>query len=153
MFLAHNTERLARYNRTFIQMEERAGEQLGAVAVADHGHDLYIMDNPVPFKDVIRRIDSYSTKCWVYLSEEESWKPESPCLVLQSDEVPPEEEDDPDAGVPEIAKKLKMMQTVTVAEVQDIVANCKMQKSDASDETLFEAFIYYYDNDAYIEIA
>jgi hypothetical protein len=132
---------------------ERAGEQVGVVVAADQGHDCsHAMNETVPFKEVLRRIGSYSTECWVFLPEEDPWRVDSPCLVLKSDEVSPEEEDQPDAGVPEVAKQLGMMQALTVADVQDVIENCNDQLENASDEVLFEAFIYYYDNDSYIDL-
>lgn len=111
-----------------------------------------MMEQPKPFREVLCGIERYSTKCWVYLSEVDSWNINSPCLVLESEEVPPEREDHPDAGVPDAAKRLKMMQAITVAEVQDVVANAKIQKADVDAETLFRAFLYYYDNDAYLSL-
>ena len=36
--------------------------------------------------------------------------------------------------------------------IQAIVQNISEQKKDVTDEDLLEAFVYYYDNDAYIEL-
>lgn len=107
---------------------------------------------PIPFREILRRIDRENEKAWVYLSGEEKWKLSSPALVLESEEVPPEMEDDLDAGVPEIARRLKMMQALPVTVVQDIVGNATSQKADASDEDLFRAFLHYYDHDAFIDL-
>jgi hypothetical protein len=103
-------------------------------------------------KQALLSINSQSTRCWLYLPATVSWTLESLCLIAESEEVPPEEEDDPDAGMPQIAKDNELMQVLSVSEVQDLVENVKAQKSDVSDEELFEAFLYYYDNDAYMEL-
>ena len=107
---------------------------------------------PTPFREILRSIERENEKAWLYLSAEEKWKLSSPALVLQSEEVPPEKEDDPDAGVPEIALRLKMMQVLPVTVVQDIVRDAIRQKEDASDDDLFRAFLHYYDHDAFIDL-
>jgi hypothetical protein len=108
--------------------------------------------HPTPLREILRRIDRENEKAWLYLSAEEKWKLSSPALVLESEEVPPEMEDDPEAGVPEIARRLKMMQALPVTVVQDIVRNATSQKADASDDDLVRAFLHYYDHDAFINL-
>lgn len=46
--------------------------------------------------------------------------------VLESDEIPEEEEDLPEAGVPEFAKANDLKQVLPITVVQDIVANLKL---------------------------
>lgn len=45
-----------------------------------------------------------------------------------------------------------MKKLVDVQLIQAIVQNISEQKKDFTDEDLLEAFLYYYDNDAYIEL-
>ncbi len=104
------------------------------------------------FKDIITNIMSYSIRCWVYLPNNDEWTLESKSAVLESEEVPPELESVPDAGVPAFAIDNSLMQALPVSEVQDIVNNAKQQKTDISIDEIFEAFLYYYDNDAYMTI-
>jgi hypothetical protein len=59
-------------------------------------------------------------------------------------------EDEPEAGMPDIAKEKDLMEALSVGQVQEIVANAKSQNANVSDERLLEAFLYYYDNDAFI---
>jgi hypothetical protein len=66
--------------------------------------------------------------------------------------VPPELEDEPDAEVPQFAKDNKLMQVVPVATLQDIVSNARAQKPSATLEELFEAFKFYFERDAVIEL-
>lgn len=42
------------------------------------------------------------------------------------------------------------MAALRLADVEDIVANARAQKPAASEAELLEAFLYYYDNDAFI---
>jgi len=104
------------------------------------------------FAHVLENIESFSTRCWIYLPSDDEWSLESNSAVLESEEVLPEEEDDLEAGVPEFAKKNKLMRALPVSEVQDIVRNLKEQLPTASLDQAFEAFLYYYDNDSYISV-
>jgi hypothetical protein len=71
---------------------------------------------------------------------------------LESEEVPPELEDDPDAGVPEFAKRNNLIQALPVTVVQDIATNARSQKPDANLGDLLYAFLYYYKHDAFVEL-
>jgi hypothetical protein len=103
-------------------------------------------------REALHSIDSQSIGCWLYLSASVNWTLDSPCLILESEEVPPELEDDPDAGIPEIVKERDLMEALSVGQVQEIVTNAKSQKANVSDEELLEAFLYYYDNDAFLTL-
>lgn len=103
-----------------------------------------------PLEDVLSNIQAYSFKAWLYLPKDEAWTVSCRCAVLESEEVPPELEHIPDVGMPEFAKSHNLVQTLPVEVVRGIVQNAKMQKPEISDAKLFEAFLYYYDNDAFI---
>ena len=103
------------------------------------------------FRNVLKNIEKYSTRCWVYLPSDGNWHLESKSAVLASDEVPPEMEDEPDAGVPKLARQNRLVQALTVTDTQGIVRNAKMQVPDAGDEQLFEAFMYYFVNDSFMQ--
>ena len=60
-------------------------------------------------------------------------------------------EDDEDE-VPKEAKKKQLMYALNIQTVQAIVKNVEQQNHYLTDDDLVEAFLYYYDNDAYIEI-
>lgn len=81
-----------------------------------------------------------------------NWTLDSISAILESDEVPNEFEDTPNAGIPEFAKRNNLIQALPVTVVQDIVTNAKAQKPTASMEDLFRAFQYYYENDAFIRM-
>jgi hypothetical protein len=104
----------------------------------------------ITLRDVLTDIDAYPTKAWLYLPASKNWKLESPGLVLESDEVPPHREDEPDSGVPDLARRLGMIQALPIADVQDIVWNVRRQRPHIDDQTLLKAFLYYYENDGYI---
>jgi len=102
------------------------------------------------FRDVLDNVAHYPARCWVYLPEDESWTLASRSAILESEEVPPELEDEPGAGIPVFARDNHLMQALAVGEVQAIIQNARLQKPAATNYELLEAFLHYYDNDAYI---
>ena len=110
-----------------------------------------MVDEIDTFRNVLKNIEKCSTRCWVYLPSEGKWNLESKSAVLESEEVPPEMEDGPDAGVPALAKQNRLRRALCVTDTQGAVLNAKTQVPDASDEQLFEAFMFYFDNDSYIQ--
>jgi hypothetical protein len=102
------------------------------------------------FGEVIKTIGSRSPNAWVYLPSNKNWSLDTKSAILESDEVPPELEDEPDAGVPEIAKRNGLIQVLPVTVLQDIITNARSQKEDATLQEIFEAFEFYYNNDAFI---
>jgi hypothetical protein len=105
------------------------------------------------FRDVLETIMERSTREWLYLPTGGNWSLESEAATLESDEVPPELEDELDAGVPDFAKMHGLRQTLDVATLQDVVSNARQQRPHATLDDLFAAFKFYYDRDAFIKLA
>jgi hypothetical protein len=55
---------------------------------------------------------------------------------------PPEDEDLPDAGVPEFAKQNGLTRAIDVPTLQDVVSNALSQRPSAMPEDLLRAFIF-----------
>jgi hypothetical protein len=87
--------------------------------------------------------DDYPWNGAVYLPKDRDWSLESPVAVLSPDDS--EEDEDP-----EIAKVNGLVYVLGMSVVQDIVANAKEQKLNATPDDLFEAFMFYCNNDAFI---
>lgn len=104
------------------------------------------------FKEALVGIEATPATFWVYLPADQNWNLDSECAILESDEVPPELEDDPDAGVPEFAKQNNLVQALSVAVLQDIVINARTQKPNATLDDLLRAFAYYFEHDAFIDL-
>jgi len=109
-------------------------------------------EGAMKLRDALQRVSDFSSKAWVYLPREGSWNLDSECAILENEEVPPELEDDPSAGVPDFAKRHNLRQVLPVTVVQDIVANVHAQKSDAKLEDLVGAFLYYFQHDAFMDL-
>ena len=93
-------------------------------------------------------LDIVETLPWdqaLYLGGTPPWDACSPCAVLDPDEYDGPEERLLSGGEHEFHYAL------SIATVQDIVANAKAQKPDVDLRGLIEALNYYYKNDAFIE--
>lgn len=106
----------------------------------------------VPLRGVLEQLGELDERAWLYLSATERWQLDSGAAVLVSEEVPPELEDDPDAGVPEFAKTNGLMQVLQVSTVKEIVENVRLQREHPEPETLLRALLYYFDHDAFVEL-
>jgi len=104
------------------------------------------------FADVLATILNRPIGSWIFLPRGEDWSLESEAVTLMSEEVPPEDEDLPDAGVPEFAKQRGLIQVMDVAALQDVVLNLLSQQPNANIDEVFRAFIHYYRQDAFIQI-
>lgn len=102
-------------------------------------------------REVLKGIMVASTRCWLYLPEDEEWTLDSRAVVLESEEVSPGHEDDPNAGIPALAIQNKLVQVLPVGTVQDVVTNAREQRPKAAEGDLLTALLYYYDNDAFID--
>ncbi len=108
--------------------------------------------SPRLLAEILDNVENENERAWVYLPENGAWGLDSPALALESLEVSPEEEDDPDAGIPPEAKFFKLKQALPVGVIRDIVANAKAQRPNVDSGGLFSAFIFYYKNDAFIQL-
>jgi hypothetical protein len=109
------------------------------------------MSKTASFEEILETIMNQSQVSWVYLPQARNWNLNSESAILESEEVPPELEDEPDAGVPQFAKDHGLMQVVPVATLQDIVSNARAQRPLANSADLFRAFEFYYERDAFIQ--
>lgn len=105
------------------------------------------------FETIIKTISSRSYREWVYLPRNEQWSLHSRCATLEMDEVPPELEDEPDAGIPQFAKLHNLREVVPVETLQEIVDNLRQQNPSATIDEIFTAFEFYYDRDAFIDLS
>lgn len=95
---------------------------------------------------VLRNIEKYEWSDAIFLPENEVWEKETLCLILDPDDV----EDDSDEA-PKDALDKGLMYALDIQTVEDIVNNYKKNHGKVDDDGLFAAFLYYYDNDAFIE--
>jgi hypothetical protein len=82
---------------------------------------------------------------WLYLPET-TWDLDTQGVFAEDDK-----DADPDADPrPGIAKSEGWKEILDGASIEDVVANAKAQIVNPNIEQLFEAFLYYFENDAFI---
>lgn len=101
-------------------------------------------------REILLSIEWRPLREWLYLPRGETWSLESLAATLESPEVPPHLEDDPDACIPDFAKANDLVITLDVATVQDVKANLGSQISRFTTDQLLEAFLFYHANDAFV---
>lgn len=74
------------------------------------------------------------------------WELETKGIIWDTDDVEEEEDE-----IPQIAKEHGFLCSISIQKIQEIVSNARQQVKDCSIEQLFAAFLYYYDNDAFLE--
>lgn len=105
------------------------------------------MEKFITLRYLLVNIEQFEWSDALFLPEDAIWSLDTHCLVLDPDDV----EDDADE-VPRLAKDNNLMYTLGIQTIQDIVRNAYEQKIECTDVDLFKAFLYYYDNDAFIII-
>ena len=145
-----NIKPLDQFRTPYIQIN-RVDGKFGAVGEIER---FITMDSDKieSFENVLASIMDRSVREWVYLATDSSWDLDSASTTLESDEVPPELEDEPDAGVPKFAKLHNLMPVLSVGTLQDVIANAICQKPSATLHELFLAFEFYYKHDAFIKM-
>ena len=103
------------------------------------------MKNLQKLSDVLNNINEYSWQDSLFLPENKNWNLESNCAVLNMDNLSVDEE------IPQLAIDNKLIYALSIADLQDIVENAKEQLPHCSNEEIFKAFLYYFNNDAFIE--
>ncbi len=86
---------------------------------------------------------------WLYLpSDYSQWSLTTEGIFsLDSSEFPP----DSDEYLPEQVKSSGWVETLDGASIEDVVENARDQLVDPSLEQLLRAFVFYYENDAFLE--
>lgn len=106
------------------------------------------MDNLIELENLLKKVNEFNWSDSLYLPEDDVWSLTTKGLVLDPDDV-----EDDDDEVPKLAKEHDMIDALSIQTIQGIVKNAYEQKSDCTVEELLEAYLYYFDHDAYIDFA
>jgi hypothetical protein len=98
----------------------------------------------VRLRDVLRNVDTLPWDHGVYLPANGQWGESSPAAVLDPDDASDDEEE------PAFAQAHGLRYALDISTLQDIVANAREQQQDMDLSGLLRAFLYYYENDAFI---
>lgn len=101
------------------------------------------MNRLVTIRQVLQNPEQHSG--WLYLPET-TWSLDTQGAFGEDDK-----DADPDADPrPEIARTNDWQEVLDVASIEDIVSNAAAQIDNPTIEQLFDAFLYYFENDAFI---
>ena len=103
------------------------------------------MSNITTIVNVLSSADKLLWSDALYLPANQEWTLDTSAIVWDPNDI---ENDDLDE--PAIAIENNMKYVLSIADIQDIINNLRQQKNSTSMVELFDAFLYYCDNDAYI---
>lgn len=103
------------------------------------------MNQLVSIRDILQKKDVYDG--WLYLPLK-PWNLDTQGVFVKSDKNADPSSDD---HIPEIVKKSNWKVTLDSEGIEDIISNAEDQLSSPTIENLFEAFLFYMENDAFIE--
>lgn len=99
----------------------------------------------ITIKDVLINCEKFEWSDALFLPEAEVWSLETQGIIWDPDDVEDDEEE-----YPEVAKENKLFCSISIQTIQGIVDNAKQQVKACSIEQLFDAFLFYWDHDAFI---
>ncbi len=102
------------------------------------------MENLMELRDILNNASSLSWKDSLFLPNDKNWSLDTTCYLFDLDDLEDDEE------IPQYAIENNLMYVLSISDIQDIVDNAKQQRPQCSELELFQAFLYYYKNDAFI---
>ena len=102
------------------------------------------MNDLIELRDVLLNAGDLPWRNSIFLPKDKNWNLNSLCFLFNLDDLEDDEE------VPQFAIDNNLIDVLNMSEVQDIVCNANQQRVQCSESSLFEAFLYYYKNDAFI---
>lgn len=104
-----------------------------------------ILENLITLSKLLESPNDFPWNEAVYLPSDKNWSLASSVAVWSPDDT--EDGEDPD-----IARTNGLTYALGMSSCQDIVANAKEQKPKCTLDELFDAFMFYYKNDAFITL-
>ncbi|RPF54146.1 DUF7716 domain-containing protein [Aquisalibacillus elongatus] len=102
------------------------------------------MEKLIELRSVLLNAMDFNWDDSLFLPSNEEWFLSSKCYLYNLDDLEDDEE------VPKFALDNDFKYVLSIADVQDIVDNAHQQLIECSELDLFNAFYYYYKNDAFI---
>ncbi|MEC0268309.1 DUF7716 domain-containing protein [Paenibacillus anseongense] len=102
------------------------------------------MENKLVLRNVLLNAATFSWRESLFLLKDENWTLNSKCYLFKLDDL----EDDEEVSQFAIDNNLKLV--LSHADIQSVVDNANQQRSQCSEFHFFTAFLYYYENDAFI---
>ncbi|KUI96673.1 MULTISPECIES: DUF7716 domain-containing protein [Vibrio] len=100
-------------------------------------------------RDVLSNSENIDWRLALYLPKDvSSWSLDTLVIIEDPDDVDSDDEDEDPIAVKDAGYRY----VLGIQTIQSIVNNLKMQKNNIRDGDLFKAFIYYFENDAFIKL-
>ncbi|WGY71010.1 hypothetical protein KEC55_28830 [Burkholderia cepacia] len=104
-------------------------------------------DKLTVLREVLVGIDQVPWNYALFMPHGVDWNENTKCAVLNPNDF----ENEPDPDRPRFAVDNDLHYALGIQIVESIVDNARDQRDNASVSDLVDAFVYYYDNDAYID--
>ncbi|MBC2582959.1 hypothetical protein [Clostridium sp. DJ247] len=105
------------------------------------------MESLIEFRNVLVNANELPWENSIFLPKDKNWSLNSLCYLFNLDDLDDNEE------VPQFAIDNNLDYVLSMADIQDIVDNAYQQQPECSEIDLFKAFMYYYENDAFITLS
>jgi hypothetical protein len=93
--------------------------------------------------ELLTKPDQLDPRQFVYLPMGEPWSLSTRCALLECSDI---------NGNPEFAEKHGLEYAIGADAVQGVAYNLKSQVPVPTEKQLLEAFLFYYDNDAFVSV-
>lgn len=105
------------------------------------------MEQLIALGKILTNIEQFEWSDALFLPEDEAWDLDTKGAIIDPDDI----ENDSDE-MPEFARENNLVYALDIQTIKGITKNAFVQKNECTDKDLIEAFLYYYDNDAFIVI-
>lgn len=106
-----------------------------------------LVNKIMTLRDMLDSIDKQPWDFALYMPHGVDWNENTLCAVLNPDDF----DNEPDPDRPKFAADHGLHYALGIQVVKSIVENARAQRHGATISDLVNAFVYYYDNDAYID--
>lgn len=97
--------------------------------------------------EVLSNIEDFSWSDALYLPDDEVWSKCTKGVILDPDDVEDDEDD-----LPKYAKDHNLTYALSIQNIEGIVENVREQKREPTIEDYLQAYLFYYDHDAFIDL-
>ena len=85
---------------------------------------------------------------WLYLQDDDSWNLDTLGIIIDDSKLTDDLLDN--EGEPLVIKKFNLVSTMDCGTIDAIIDCAKEIQNPISDDILLDAFLYYYNNDAFL---
>jgi hypothetical protein len=99
------------------------------------------------FEEVLTNPDAFPIQHALYLKEGEGWQLQQAALIID-----PDEGEDNESIVGDLVAREQWQYILEISAIRGIADNLSSQKPNSSVHDRLEAFVYYFEHDAFLEV-